>query len=75
MEEYLKNMCNIVIKSDDLYLNCYMPFNRHLVKRPMLIKIDEELYIGNTKNTVLINISKVEDIKVTEKENYGGTII
>lgn len=75
MEEYLKDMIKMVNKSNKLYLNCYMPMNRHLIRRPMLVKVGEQLFIGNTANNVLINISKVEDIKVTEKENYGGTIL
>lgn len=75
MEEYLKDMIKMVNNSDELYLNCYMPMNRHLIRRPMLVKVGEQLFIGNTANNVLINVSKVEDIKVTEKENYGGKIL
>lgn len=75
MEEFLKAMIKKVNDSDDLYLNCFMPMNRHLIRRPILVKNKEKLFVGDKNKKVLINVEMCDDIKVTRKENYGGTII
>lgn len=75
MEEFLKAMIKKVNNSDDLYLNCFMPMNRHLISKPILVKNKEKLFVGDKNKKVLINVEMCDDIKVTRKENYGGTII
>lgn len=75
MEEFLKKMIKKVNDSDELYLNCFMPMNRHLIRRPILLKNGKKLFIGDENKKVLINVELCDDIKITKKENYGGTII
>lgn len=72
MKEYLKSMIERVNDNDDLYLNCYSPMNRHLIRNPVLVEMEGQLFIGNKWKQILINVAKFEDIKITRKENYGG---
>lgn len=72
MERYINIMINEVNNSRDLYLNCYSPMNRHLIKHPILVKMGDKLFIGNLQGDVLLNVEEFEDIKVTRKDGYGG---
>jgi len=72
MKDYLKRLIRRVNLSKELYLNCYAPFNRVMIKSPCLIEMDGQCYIGNKYGEVFVNINQFETITVTKKENYGG---
>ena len=72
MKTYLRELIKKVNLSDELYLNCYAPYNRIMVGSPCLLEVDGECYIGNKGGDVFVNIQRFETITVTKKENYGG---